>query len=199
MQYISIGTKDLESGYSTYVLQKHTDRVDFFAYTGDTAIGTDEQGQKINAYNRGYFLRKGFSAAVQSADPEVIEPIYKDENDNIVVPASKQAAISMIYDGKLNISSFKFADGATDEQKKQAFAKLINYFVSASRNADFASEKNLFLVQGNFLSVAYNNGGSQKVTIEGADIQERLGLETPEVAKMRAYRAMVAEQTTKKI
>ena len=43
MQYVTIGTKDLEAGFSTYVLKLRPDRVDFFAYTGDTATGANEQ------------------------------------------------------------------------------------------------------------------------------------------------------------
>ena len=189
MQYIEIHNEDLKAGYRTFLLGKQDDRIDFFAYTGDTAINANEQGLKTNAYLRGYFLRKGFSSAVRNADPNIMEPVYKDNENRDVSPSSVDEALDLIYSSKLNISGFKFKKGLTDEQKEQAFGKVIDSFVSASKNLDFSSEKNLFIVQGSFLSqVAYNNGGSQNMEITGVDVQERLGLDTQDVKVQQKLR-----------
>lgn len=188
MQYIKRTNDDLKSGFSTYVLQNSGRKIDFFAYTGDTAINADERGQSINAHHRGYFLRKGFSDAIREADPNVIEPIYKDNNNKEVHPLSVDVALQLIYENKLNITGFAFKEGVTQEQKDEAFGNVINSFVSASRNLDFSSEKNLFIVQGNCSEVIYNNGGSQKMKIDGADVQEKIGLKTPDVFMKQAFR-----------
>lgn len=189
MQYIEIHNEDLKAGYRTFLLGKQDDRIDFFAYTGDTAINANEQGLKTNAYLRGYFLRKGFSNAVRNADPNIMEPIYKDNENRDVSVSSVDEALDLIYSSKLNISGFKFKKGLTDEQKEQAFGKVIDSFVSASKNLDFSSEKNLFIVQGSFLpQVAYNNGGSQNMEITGVDVQERLGLDTQDVKVQQKLR-----------
>ena len=194
MQYLKGLGDDLKSGYSTYVLQHDSENISFFAYTGDTAVCANEKGLELNAYNRGYFLRKGFSEAICKADPNVIVPVYKDNQNNDVIPISTKEAVRMIYEGKLNISGFKFVEGATDSQKEEAFGLLINSFVSTSKNLDFSSEKNLFVVQGNCHQIVYNNGGSEKMKISGVDVQEKLGLNTKAVTLNRIYREKFAEK-----
>ena len=189
MQYINRTNEDLTAGYSTYLLQKTSIGIGFYAYTGNTAIGANKQGQEINSYHRGYFLRKGFSEAINDSDPNVIVPVYKDNENNDVRPLSNDEALNLIYGGKLNISGFEFVDGATQEQKEEAFGKLIDYFVLASKNLDFSSDKNLFIVQGNFHEVAYNNGGSENMKIRGVDVQEKLGLNTQAVKANQIIRA----------
>ena len=188
MQYIQTTTDDLKSGYSTYMLEYYKDKIRFSAYTGDTAIGANEQGLRVNAYQRGYFLRKGFSDAVINADPNILTPIYRDNEDKEVFPKSVTEAIKQIYESKLNISGFRFNKNATDAQKEEAFGKLINRFVFASRNLDFDSDKNLFFVMKGQARVIYNNGGDNNVRIRGVDVQERLGLKTPEVINERILR-----------
>lgn len=86
----------------------------------------------------------------------------------------------MIYKGKLNISRFQFNEEASNTQKIEELAKLINCFVSVSQNLDFATDKNLFFVKKDSNIVAYN-GGTPSVEINGYDVQEKLGLETPNV------------------
>ena len=63
MQYIDLGTKDLQQGSGTYVLKASDRKVNFFAYTGETSLNANEQDVKYNAYKRGYFLRKVFYSA----------------------------------------------------------------------------------------------------------------------------------------
>lgn len=188
MQYISKTTDDLKPGYSTFVLQKHNDNIKFFAYKGENAVKATKQGIENNDYLQAYFLRKGFSDAILDADPNVLEPSYKDREYNDVHPKTKEEAISQIYKNELNISGFKFKENATDEQKEEAFGKLINCFVSTSKNLDFSSDKNLFMVQGNGREVIYNHGGSKSMQIDGVDVQEKMGLKTRAVAVMQAHR-----------
>lgn len=190
MQYINVESKDLTSGYRTFVLQRTGKGVDFFAYTGDTALGADEKGLEINAYLRGYFLRKGFSSAISDADFDVITPIYKDSDNNDVFPQSRAEAVEQIYSDKLNITGFRFSETATKTQRDEAFGKLIDCFVAASKNLDFSSDENLFIVQGNHKEVAYNNGGSQDIKIRGVDVQEKLGLSTNAVKNAQMARQM---------
>ena len=198
MQYIGVTTDDLKSGYSTYVLQVGREEIKFFAYTGDTAIGASEQGQKLNAYKRGYFLRKGFSDAILEADPNVLVPLYKDNENRDVFPKTKEEAVDLIYNSKINISGFRFVDGATDKQKQEALGKLIDRFVFTSKNSDFESDKNLFFVSANSLQVRYNNGGDQNMKIKGVDIQEKLGLQTEAVLKKKALAFMIDQRKSNK-
>lgn len=194
MQYLKGLGDDLKSGYSTYVLQHDSENISFFAYTGDTAVCSNERALELNAYNRGYFLRKGFSEAICKADPNVIVPVYKDNENKDVFPKSVEEAVRGIYDGELNVSGFRFVEGASETQKEEAFGQLINSFVSTSKNLDFSSEKNLFVVQGNCRQVVYNNGGSEKMKISGVDVQEKLGLNTKAVALNRIYREKFAQK-----
>jgi len=195
MQYIDRTVDDLKSGYTTYLLSRTNDKeIDFIAYTGDTALGADEEAKKLHAYSRGYFLRKGFDKAISDADPNVITPIYKD-NENYEVPLkSKEKAIELIYASKLNISGFRFNENATDQQKEEAFGKLINSFVLTSKNLDFDDEKNLFFVMQKGARVGYNNGGNKDMKIRGVDVQERLGLNTEEVVAHKKRREMMQHQ-----
>ena len=197
MQYIRIGNTDLQPGYSTYVLNASDREVRFYAYSGETAINTNERGVQYNAYKRGYFLRKGFSSAISSADPKVLTPIYTDNDDNDVYPKSDEEAIKLIYEGKLSIRGFKFTKTATAEQKEEAIGRLIDEFVFASKNLDFSSDKNLFLVQANFMDVAYNNGGPESMQIKGVDVQERLGLNTQSVIANRILKQKMIQAKQK--
>lgn len=181
MQYISRTNEDLEPGHSTYVLNKSGRDIRFFAYKGETALNANSEGMKINAGCGAYFLRKGFSDAIRNADQNIMEPIYEDLSGNKVTPSSTNEAIDLIYKNELTFSGFKFTEKASDAQKEQAFGKMIKSFVSSSKNADFSSDKNLFIVQNEGHEVAYNNGGSQ-MQIDGVDIQEKLRMNTPEVA-----------------
>lgn len=200
MQYIDNTTSDdLKSGFSSYVLQGNTTEIVFSAYNGDTAFGADKKGQNLNAYHRGYFLRKGFSDAIYTSDPNILVPIYKDDENNDVYPESKSEAVRLIYAGKLNISGFRFVENATNEQKEEAFAKVINCFVSASTNLDFSSEKNLFFISGNYSRISYNNGGNPAIKIRGVDIQEKLGLKTQDVKREQNIRRIIAQRKIKKI
>lgn len=191
MQYIESTTDDLKSGYSTYGLRCDDKEINFFAYTGETALGDDKQ---LNSYHRGYFLRKGFSDAILNADPSIMKPIYKDNAGNEVSIQSTKEAVALIYDNKLNISGFRFEEGITKEQKEEAFAAVINSFVQTSKNLDFSSEKNLFMVNGNHSRVIYNNGGHQSTQIKGADVQERLGLKTQDVIMEQTMRSMMQQR-----
>ncbi len=196
MQYMKRDTADLQSGNTTYVMQHFGTGVKFFAYTGDTALGVDKNGLRHNAQIRGYFLRKGFIDAIKEADPNVVTPVYKDNDDNPVFPASKDEAMALIYDDKINISGFQFNPKATEEQKEEAFGKIVNAFVDASKNEDLTSTKNLFLIQANFSEVYYNHGGSENVKISGVDVQEKLNLRTQEVMthKMLRQKLMAFKQ-----
>lgn len=197
MQYMETTTNDLKPGYSTFALKEVGDRVDFYAYTGGTAINADEQGMKLNAHLRGYFLRKGFSDAILGADPNVLTPVYRDNENKSVSPSSVDEALKLIYDGKLNITGFKFNKAATQEQKEQAFGKLINTFVETSKNQDFNGDKNLFFVLGNFSRVIYSNGGASNMQISGPDVQEKLGLKTKDATGAR-MRTMLLESLAKR-
>ncbi len=188
MQYLDKLGDDLKPGYSTYVLNYNSDKISFFAYTGNTAISADKQCQQINDSMRGYFLRKGFSDAITAANPNVVTPMYRDNEGKEVHLRSSAEAKKLIYEGKINICGFSFAKDATDAQKEEAFGKIINTFVSASKNLDFSSEQNLFVVNGKFSRVIYNNGGSEKMKINGADVQERLDLNTRDVVVNKVMR-----------
>lgn len=189
MQYVRELGDDLKSGYTTYVLQNSSMRdIAFFAYTGDTATKADKQSQEHNKHLSRHFLRKGFSDAIMDADPNVVVPVYKDNEDNDVFPKSKDEALSLIFGGKINVSGFTFIEEATDAQKEEALGKLINNFVSTSQNLDFGADKNLFVVQNNFHQVIYNNGGKESVKIKGVDVQEKVGLNTKEVATNKVHR-----------
>lgn len=180
MQFFETTTDDLKPGFSTYLLNRQQDGVDFVAYTGSTATGATKEGIRENAMQRGYFLRKGFSDAID-IDPDVMTPVYMDNDGNEVHPKTKDEAISLIYSSRLNISGFKFNKDATEEQKEKAFVSLVNRFVNASKNLDFSSETNLFMIHANQRRVGYHNGGSQDIQIDGADVQEKLGMDTPAV------------------
>ncbi len=189
MQYISVGNDDLKPENTTFLLAKRTDEVVFTAYTGRTAVGAGEEGVQINADIRGYFLRKGFSDAL--VDSDVIEPIFKTNDGKDANPASLSEARNLVYDSKLNISGFKFKENATEEQKEEAFGKLVNHFVSTSKNLDLSSDKNLFVVQNDSREVAYNNGGSKSMRISGPDVQEKLGMKTEEAIANKSFRQMM--------
>lgn len=178
MQYISIGNKDLQPGYETFLLKENREGVSFYAYKGETALNADEKGQARNASLNGYFLRKGFSGALRDADPNVVEPVYKTRDGKSFAPRSVDEAISLIYKNELTVSGFKFKENISEKQRHEEFGKLIDSFVLASKNADFSSDKNLFCVQNGSEEVAYNNGGSKDVMIDSVDIQEKLGLKT---------------------
>ena len=149
MQYLKGLGDDLKSGYSTYVLQHDSENISFFAYTGDTAVCSNERALELNAYNRGYFLRKGFSEAICKADPNVIVPVYKDNQNNDVIPISTKEAVRMIYEGKLNISGFKFVEGATDSQKEE----VINKCMSKWKFLKEAKKEGLMMAAGYYLAV----------------------------------------------
>ena len=114
-----------------------------------------------------------------------------DLDHNKVHPSSTAQAISLIYQNELTISGFKFRENISKAQKAEALGKLINSFVDTSKNLDFSSEKNLFVVQSGFYEVAYNNGGSAKLQIEGVDVQEKLGLNTTDVAFRKIQRELI--------
>ena len=194
MQYIGTTTDDLKPGHTTYVLQYGEEEIRFFAYNGNAAIMADEQGQRSNGYQSGYFLRKGFSDAVCNANPEIMAPIYVDNEGKEVQLPSVDEAIDQIYSSKLSIAGFRFNENVTKAQKEQAFGKVVNSFVSTSKNADFSSDENLFWVTANCSRVIYNNGGDNRMEIRGVDVQERLGLNTPEVAEERQFRELMKSQ-----
>ena len=187
MQYISIDTNDLKSENNIFRLSRRGDTISFSVFSGDVALGADEGGKREDSYLNGYFLRKRFSSAIRKIDSDVIEPIYKTTDGKSFSPESIDEAINMIYHHELTVSGFRFKENVEDEQKDEEFGKLIDSFVMASRNLDLRSVDNLFEVvdHDNYSEVAYNNGGSESMEIDGTDVQEKLGLNTLSVVRKR--------------
>ena len=200
MQYIDEHTNDdLKPGYKTFVLKAESDRVKFFAYQGELATGAfSKEAQAAKADLAKYFLRKGFLYAIEYANPEIMTPMYSDNDGNSVVPQSKEEAIALIYRDKLNVEGFKFSQTATNEQKESAFASLIDSFVNTSQGLEFASDKNLFMViHSSGRTVAYNNGGHSSLKINGEDVQEKLKMDTPEVMLLQKMRSLKMQNMIK--
>lgn len=66
---------------------------------------------------RNRFLKKGFSKAVQEADPNIVEPIFTDMKDKEVHPSSINEAIKSMYNDELTLSGFRYKENATAAQK----------------------------------------------------------------------------------
>ena len=192
MRYLKPEEKNKENltpEHTVYGLKYTEKGIDFFSYIGNRGeldANKSQQEQEIDSYHRGYFLRKGFSRAV-SQYSDVITPIYEDNQGNEFFPESRRDAIGLIYQHELNISGFRFNETATEKQKEDAFGKLVNIFVSTSRNLDFESENNIFIIEAPHSDVWYNHGGSGHVQFDGVEVEERLGLNTERVQIHRQY------------
>ena len=192
MQYIPGEIDELKDGQTSYFLHELNGTIRLWVSTEDKNI-SDAQEKRLAAHKRGYFLRKGFSEAIRHIDPDVVQPIYTDMNDQEVYPKSTDEALDQIYHGDgLNISGFRFKETATKAQKEEAYGKIIDCFVSTSKNPDLRNENNLFYVWNGVKTVGYNNGGDSKKDIKGVDIQEKLGLNTPEVIVEKRRREALA-------
>ena len=183
MQFIEVGDKDLESGFNTYCLKETDKGVDFFTYTGDTAMHTDEKGLAKQRRQSRNFLRKGFLYALDYIDFNVMYPVYTDKNGSKIENPPKDEVRNLIYKDELGIKGFKFKDNVSKEKKNEEISKIIDSFVTTSKNLDFASEKNLFIVMSNLREVAYNNGGSKTEEFTGFDIQKKLGIDVTELKR----------------
>ena len=107
---------------------------------------------------------------------------------------------SLIFADKLNVVGFKFNPRATAQQKELGLRDLINGFVHTSQSLDFLSDKKLFMVMHtNGKVVAYNNGGLESVKINGADVQEKLGMKTPDVLLLQKRRQLMMQKKFKGI
>lgn len=192
MQYLSY-LDDLAKGHKTYALSANPLRVYLMAYRYDTTTKTGPdrlQNRIVNAYMRGYFLRKGFAAAIWRADPNVLRPFFKDAQDNPVLPSSARQAKQLIQENKLNVSGFMFVPTASEEQKERELGKLIDTFVETSKNIDFNSEKNgfgiSFINDFGHQQVLYNNEGTGVISSD--DIRGCLDLTEESIQQRAALR-----------